>query len=208
MTRWAELAGEAADDRAAGYEARFAQLAASGVGVHGEADRCTQLVPPGARVLDAGCGTGRVAIELARRGYQVVGVDVDGAMLARAREAAPELTWVEHDLATLDPQHVEAVGGGFDLVVAAGNVIPLVRPGTEQAVLARLAHLLAPGGLLAAGFGLDAAHLPIAAAPFGLTEYDAWCTAVGLTLVERSATWDDEPYTGGGYAVSVHHRSR
>jgi hypothetical protein len=58
------------------------------------------------------------------------------------------------------------------------------------------------------GFGLDADHLPLPEAPFGLTEYDAWCAAAGLELVERSSTWDGEPFTdGGGYAVSVHRRS-
>ena len=41
-----------------------------------------------------------------------------------------------------------------------------------------------------AGFGLDAAHLPLQAAPFGLAEYDAWCAAAGLTLVQRFAGWD------------------
>ena len=50
-------------------------------------------------VLDAGCGTGRVAIELSRRGHDVVGVDVDEAMLEAARAKAPDLTWVQGDLA-------------------------------------------------------------------------------------------------------------
>jgi len=45
------------------------------------------------RVLDAGCGTGRVAIELARRGLDVVGVDADPGMLSAARAKAPELEW-------------------------------------------------------------------------------------------------------------------
>ena len=50
-------------------------------------------------VLDAGCGTGRVAIELARHGVDVVGVDVDASMIGEARRRAPELEWVEADLA-------------------------------------------------------------------------------------------------------------
>jgi ubiquinone/menaquinone biosynthesis C-methylase UbiE len=52
-------------------------------------------------VLDAGCGTGRVAIELARRGIEIVGVDIDPGMLGSARRKAPELTWIEADLATV-----------------------------------------------------------------------------------------------------------
>jgi SAM-dependent methyltransferase len=70
-------------------------------------------VPPGAHVLDAGCGTGRVAIRLAELGYDCVGVDLDPAMLAEARRAAPALAWVPADLASL------ALDRRFDLVVAA-----------------------------------------------------------------------------------------
>src|ERR1700732_4830520 len=57
------------------YQRRFDELASSGVDVHGEATFVVRRAP--ASVLDAGCGTGRVAIELARRGITVVGVDVD-----------------------------------------------------------------------------------------------------------------------------------
>jgi SAM-dependent methyltransferase len=171
------------------------------------ADRCSVLVPAGARILDAGCGTGRVAIELDRRGYAVTGVDLDAAMLDRARTAAPHLTWIEADLARFDPAE-HGLTAGFDLVVAAGNVIPLAAHGTEADVVARLAGAARPGGLVVTGFGLDADHLPLPEPPFGLTEYDAWCASAGLVLVERSSTWDGEPFTdGGGYAVSVHRRS-
>jgi SAM-dependent methyltransferase len=193
------------------YQERFDAMAAAGQHVHGEADRCSALVPPGARVLDAGCGTGRVAVELDRRGYTVVGVDVDAGMLAHARDAAPHLPWVRADLAALDAAALDVVAAGlgepFDLVVAAGNVVPLVAHGTEAEVVARLAALLGPGAALVAGFGLDADHLPLDAAPFGLAEYDTWCTAAGLVLAERYATWDGAPYAGGGYAVSVHRRA-
>ena len=92
-------------------------------------------------------------------------------------------------------------------MLAAGNVLPLLDRGTEAEVVERLAGGLVPGGLLVAGFGLDAAHLPLPAAPFGLAEYDAWCTAAGLSLVDRFATWDGAAFVaGGGYAVSVHRR--
>ena len=65
------------------YQRRFDELAASGVDVHGEATFVAAYGP--ATVLDAGCGTGRVAIELARRDIEVVGVDTDPSMLAEAR---------------------------------------------------------------------------------------------------------------------------
>lgn len=197
MSSWAEIAGP---NRGASYTARFAALSASGADVHGEASFCAELVPVGSRILDAGCGIGRVAIRLAELGYDCVGVDVDDAMLAQARAAAPELTWVTSDLAQLPAAEL----GRFKLVIAAGNVIPLLDRGTEVRVVANLAGLLAADGMLVTGFGLDAGHLPRGAAPVGLADYDAWCAAAGLSLVSRYATWSGDPYDDGGYAVSVH----
>ncbi|MER6980202.1 hypothetical protein ABT317_25325, partial [Streptomyces carpinensis] len=86
---------------------------------------------------------------------------------------------------------------------SSSRVIASVVP--EAAVVGRLAAVLRPGGLLVAGFGLDEAHLPV---PPGITleEYDDCCAAAGLNFVDRFATWDADPYEGGGYAVSVHRR--
>ncbi|MEO5876139.1 MAG: class I SAM-dependent methyltransferase [Streptosporangiaceae bacterium] len=196
MSRWDELTGGGGG---AGYAARFAALAAAGQDLHGEAALCAALVPPGSRVLDAGCGTGRVAIRLAELGYDCVGADLDASMLAEARRAAPDQVWIETDLADLD------LGPDFDLVVAAGNVIPLLTPGTEAGTVIRLAAALRPGGLLVSGFGLDRAHLPVEPS-VTLTGYDAFCAAAGLVPVERLATWDGAVYDGGAYAVSVHRR--
>jgi SAM-dependent methyltransferase len=173
------------------YQARFDALAASGTDVHGEADLVAAFAP--GSVLDAGCGTGRVAIELARRGIDVVGADVDGSMLETARRLAPELAWVESDLAALD------LGRGFDVVVLAGNVPLFTPPGTHAALVAGCARHVAPGGVQVAGFQLGRGY--------ALDDYDAQCGAAGLTLEARYATWDREPFTGGDYAVSVHRRA-
>jgi SAM-dependent methyltransferase len=199
--RWAELTGGQAGEE---YARRFAQLAESGHDIHGEAAFCAALLNPGARILDAGCGTGRIAIRLAELGHHCTGVDVDRSMLAVARRNAPTLTWLHGDLARLDSLTLEP---GFDLALAAGNVIPLLAPGTEPAVVRQLAAVLRPGGLLITGMGLDAEHLPLPEPTVTLTEFDRWCTQAGLTLRQRFATWDGEPYRqGGGYAVSVHSR--
>lgn len=202
-SRWAELTGGRSGD---GYAEHFSRLAASGQDVHGEARFCADLLEPGSRVLDAGCGTGRVAIRLAELGHRCTGVDVDASMLDVARRTAPDLTWLHADLADLGG--LLGQGGpdtGFDLVVAAGNVIPLLAPGTESAVIGHLAAALRPGGLLVTGMGLDAEHLPLPEAPFGIADVDRWCAAAGLEPVRRHSTWDGAPYTEGcGYAVSVH----
>ncbi|HYH50942.1 MAG TPA: class I SAM-dependent methyltransferase [Acidimicrobiia bacterium] len=159
--------------------------------MHGEATFVETL---GARsVLDAGCGTGRVAIELDRRGIGAVGVDADPGMLAAAQAKAPELEWIAADLSVLD-----LPGRRFDVIVLAGNVMIFVEPGTEGAVLQRLAAHLDPDGAIVAGFQL---------VPGGLTleRYDDLAAAAGLVLAERYATWDRHPWQpGGDYAVSVH----
>ncbi|MER7728645.1 SAM-dependent methyltransferase [Streptomyces sp. NPDC096323] len=133
-----------------------------------------------------------------------VGVDLDASMLDVARKQAPELPWFQVDLVEFAPAPL-GVAGGFDLVVAAGNIFPLLAPGTETGVVQRLSAALSPGGLLVAGFGLDEAHLPVPPSST-LPDCDDCCAAAGLTLVDRFATWDADPYEGGGYAVSVHRR--
>jgi SAM-dependent methyltransferase len=175
------------------YDLRFAERAAAGLDVHGEADFVAALEPT--TVLDAGCGTGRVAIELAERGIAVVGVDVDGAMLASAEAKAPSLDWRLADLATVD-----LAGQGFDVIVLAGNVMIFVEPGTEEAVVANLALALTDDGALVAGFQLRADRISI-------DDYDRYCARAGLVLAQRWSTWDRQPWsTGADYAVSVHRR--
>lgn len=182
---------ERAVRRGADYDDRWQRRAAAGRSVHGEADFVCDLEP--GSVLDAGCGTGRVAIELARRGIDVVGIDLDPAMLDQARAKAPDLTWI---LAGVD---AASVGRTFDVVMTAGNVMIFVSPGTEPAVVRNLADHLAPGGVLVSGFQLNGGY--------GLDRFDADCEAAGLELVERFATWERDVWTtGGDYAVSVHRR--
>jgi SAM-dependent methyltransferase len=176
------------------YDARFRERAAAGLDVHGEADFVADLRP--VSVLDAGCGTGRVAIELARRNIAVVGIDVDAQMLATARSKAPKLDWRQADLAT-----VELPAGSFDVVVLAGNVMIFVAPGSEAAVIANLAPALVPGGVLVAGFQLRPDRVSLA-------DYDRHCCEAGLTLAGRWSTWQRDPWSASNdYAVSLHHLS-
>ena len=155
---------------------------------HGEVAFVERYAP--STVLDAGCGTGRVAIELANRGVEVVGADVNRSMLEVARERAPELEWVLTDLAELD------LGRTFDVVVMAGNVPLFTPPGTTAALIAGCARHLDSGSVLIAGFSLDERY--------SVDQYDRECEAVGLALHERYATWDRAPFEAADYAVSVH----
>ena len=172
------------------YQARFDTIAAEGGDVHGEAALVRSLGP--GSVLDAGCGTGRVAIELARHGIDVVGADLDASMLATARRRAPGIPWHQSDLAHLD------LGTTFDVVVMAGNVPLFTEPGTEPDLVAGVAAHVRPSGHLVAGFSLDRGYTADA--------YDAHCAAAGLVRESRYATWSGEAYDGGPYAVSIHRK--
>jgi SAM-dependent methyltransferase len=175
------------------YDDRWRRMEAAGANPHGEADLVCSFAPR--TVLDGGCGTGRVAIELARRGVDVVGVDLDDVMLAVAREKAPQLTWLHANLAHLD---LGDPPPRFDVVVLAGNVARFVAVADRPAVVAVCArHLTAAGGRLISGFQLDSVGPDLA-------DYDGWADDAGLILEQRFATWDGQPFaSGGGYAVSV-----
>jgi SAM-dependent methyltransferase len=178
------------------YDRRFEVLAAGGRDMHGEAALVDSYGPTS--VLDAGCGTGRVALELHRRGHEVVGVDLDPSMLQVAREKAPQLTWLEGDLA--DPDLLP--GRQFGAVVLAGNVLVFLTPGTEGQVLANVARLLAVGGRAIAGYTLRRGGFDVAA-------HDALAGANGLEIEARWSTWDREPFgPESTYAVSVHRKTR
>jgi SAM-dependent methyltransferase len=180
--------------RGADYDAPYRARERAGENVHGEADFVEALGPRS--VLDAGCGTGRVGAELARRGIAVVGVDLDPGMLAAARAKAPDVDWRLGDLATVE------LGRSFDVIVMAGNVMIFVTPGSEGAVVRNMARHLAPGGALVAGFQLSVGYLQ-------LPVYDRLAKDAGLGLAARYATWDGAPWSErDNYAVSVHrHRS-
>jgi SAM-dependent methyltransferase len=194
-TRWQDTSLPRGDD----YDDRWHKLAAAGRSIHGEADLVESLLRDSGttRVLDAGCGTGRVAIELAHRGFSVVGVDSDPAMLHTAHAKAPELSWIHADLAEMDT-HVEAE---FDVVVTAGNVMIFLAPGSERCVVDQLATRLAPDGLLVSGFQLNTGRLT-------LDRYDEYAAAAGLELVHRWSTWNRDSFFGDDYAVSAHARSK
>jgi SAM-dependent methyltransferase len=187
--------GRPTHERGDDFDRRWDGLAAEGVDVHGEANFVEALLRARGfhRVLDAGCGTGRVAIELDRRGFEVVGVDIDPTMLDTARRKADHVTWIREDLTEL------ALEETFDVVLLVGNVMVFVVPGSERQILVRMAAHLEGGGLLVTGFQLDLGR-------YALADFDADADAAGFVLVDRYATWERARFEGGGFAVSVHAR--
>ena len=176
------------------YHVRWQQMEQRGEATHGEADFIESLSP--ASVLDAGCGMGRVAMELHRRGIEVDGADLDDDLLAFARADAPHITWHNADLAAAQFRRT------YQLIAMPGNVMIFCRATDRSTIVANLAAHLNPGGLLVAGFSLQ-----VTADALTLAEYDEACAAAGLTVAHRFATWERAPYEGGDYAVSVHQLS-
>jgi len=172
----------------ADYDQRWAAMARAGRNPHGEADFVCRYRP--ASVLDAGCGTGRVAIELARRGVRVVGLDADPDMIAVARAKAPSLDWRRSDLAEFETTE------RFDVVVLAGNVVPYIEADRRAGAVARCAAALAARGRLIAGFTLR----PGWPSP---RDYDHWCAAAGLLAEARFGTWEGAP-PSEDYLLAVH----
>lgn len=173
------------------YIERFRAMAAEGADLEGEARLIDTLVPPGSRVLDAGCGPGRVGAALHARGHTVVGVDVDPELIAAAEHDHPGPRWQVADLSELDLDEEP-----FDLAVVAGNVMVFVAPDTEGRVLERLAAHLRPGGKLVIGFRRQDNY------PY--ERFDEDVRAAGLVLQHRFATWDLEPFgPQADFAVSI-----
>ncbi|WP_433655001.1 class I SAM-dependent methyltransferase [Nocardia sp. CA-128927] len=168
------------------YVERFRALAADGTDIFGEARLVDAMLERGSRVLDAGCGPGRVGGYLHRVGHVVVGVDVDPVLIAAAEQDYPGPTWIVGDLAELDLPS-RGIAADFDVVVCAGNVMTFVAPSTRQAVLAGFARHLAPSGWVIAGFGADRGY----EFPQFLTDAEA----AGLTVDLRLSTWDLRPFT-------------
>ncbi|WP_375486942.1 class I SAM-dependent methyltransferase [uncultured Jatrophihabitans sp.] len=180
-------------DHSRRYVERFRALAADGADIDGEARLMDALLPRHARVLDGGCGPGRVGAALAALGHEVTGVDADQVLIAAAEADHPDVEWVLSDLTDYTCEEP------FDAVVLAGNVLVYVAPGSEASVIAGLTACLAPGGLFVCGFATDR--------DYGVADLDRDCTAVGLVLEHRFATWDARPWRADAeWAVSIFRR--
>jgi SAM-dependent methyltransferase len=170
----------------AAYVQRFRDMAAAGADLAGEARLVDTLMPRGARVLDAGCGPGRVGAFLAAAGHTVVGVDGDPVLIAAAEADHPGPRWLVGDLAELDLP-ARGIAEPFDAVVCAGNVMTFLAPGTRGEVLRRLRSHLRPGGRAAIGFGARRGY------PFEEFLDDA--RAAGLQPDVLLSTWDLRPWS-------------
>ena len=198
------------------YDQRWESMAARGENVHGEADAVTRLIerhvvdrvgaegPRVCHVLDAGCGTGRLAVELERRGHIVTAIDLDPDMVERARAKSSAIRWLVGDLAKLDD--VIDADDGYDVIVMAGNILNFCAPGSQTAIVHNLVRHLAAGGLLVCGWSQE-----LREDAYLWTDFVRDARELGANLAETWTNWDGdtmpastlggEPVRSSDYAV-------
>lgn len=181
------------------YIERFRTMAAEGADLGGEARMIDAMVQRGARVLDAGCGPGRVGGFLHALGHEVVGVDVDPELIHAAEGDHPGPMWLVGDLAEMDLAE-RGIAEGFDAIVCAGNVMTFCAPSTRGLILERLGAHLRADGRLVVGFGAGRGY-----------EFDDFFTDVGKAGLAPDlllSTWDLRPFAeGSDFIVAVLSRS-
>lgn len=191
---WEELTANN-PDHSTWYVERFRSMAEAGNDLAGEARFVDAMVARSSRVMDAGCGPGRVGAFLFEAGHTVVGVDGDPVLIAAAVEDHPGPQWLVGDLAELDLPS-KGVTEGFDAIVCAGNVMTFLAPSTRREVLTRLGRHLRPEGRIVVGFGAGRSY-----------DFDEFChdlTAAGLSLELEFESWDLRPLTDeSGFLVAV-----
>ena len=198
------------------YDQRWESMAARGENVHGEADAVTRLIerhvvdrvgadgPRVCHVLDAGCGTGRLAVELERRGHIVTAIDLDPDMVDRARAKSSAIRWLVGDLAKLDD--VIDADDGYDVIVMAGNILNFCAPGSQTAIVHNLVRHLAAGGMLVCGWSQE-----LREDAYLWTDFVRDARELGANLAETWTNWDGdtmpastlggEPVRSSDYAV-------
>ncbi len=176
------------------YAARWREFSRQGRDIVGEARLVDAIAPRHARILDAGCGQGRLAHHLADAGHVVTGVDVDAFLITEAqriaqhrglthrRDEAPQ--FFQGDLADL-PDDVRQ-RGPFDLIFSAGNVFPFIAVDQRAQAVAQLGSLLADDGRLLIGFGSGRGY------PFSTFFSDV--ETAGLVVQSRFSSWDLQPF--------------
>lgn len=159
-------------------------------------DREEVRTPPG-RALDLGCGRGAHSVELARRGWEVTGVDVVPRALAAAREraagAGQQVTFLEADVTALP----ESVGRGYDFVLDVGCFHGLTT--SQRALLGRGIERVT---------GVGATMLALCFAPGGRGPLPRGAAAADLTAAYRGwSVVDEEPAETAGMPAPLRRRA-
>jgi SAM-dependent methyltransferase len=155
-------------------------------------------LPPGATLLELGCGTGEPMTRRLAARFHVTGVDLSARHIALAQAAIPQATFIQADMAAVD-----FPPSSFDAVAAFYSIIHVPRE-EHGDLLGRIAGWLRPGGLLVATMGANDTPAGVEAdwlgAPMYWSHFDSatnrgLVTAAGLELLESREETEDEDCT-------------
>ncbi|MHA2788944.1 class I SAM-dependent methyltransferase [Corynebacterium sp. S7] len=184
MPTWKEITSQN-PEHSQNYARRWENMIAQGHDIDGEARLVDAIAPHrGARILDAGCGQGRLGGYLAQRGHEVVGTDIDEVLIGHAKEKYPEATWYVGDLST-DP----IAEDNFEVAVSAGNVMGFLAPEGRESALQHIFDAVAPGGRFLVGFG--------AGRGWGFDDFMDTARKVGFSAENVFESWDLLPFNEG-----------
>ncbi|MFC9932682.1 class I SAM-dependent methyltransferase [Glutamicibacter sp. NPDC127525] len=169
-------------DHSQNFAQRWRTLAAEGQDIFGEARAVDAMVARGSRILDAGCGTGRIGGWLSEQGHQVVGVDLDPHLIDVARADYPKAQWRVGNLADFTIADAAGENQEFDLIVSAGNVVTFLSESERRPALQQLRGHLAADGRMIIGFGSGRGY--------GFDDFEADALEAGLALQQRYSTWN------------------
>lgn len=174
------------------YAQRWKNIAAQGNDINGEARFLDAICERSSRILDAGCGTGRVGGVLAAAGHKVTGVDIDPTLISYAQSDYPNVKWVVGDICS-----GEIPAGPYDLVFTAGNVFWFLPADKRVDALRNLAQVIDPTGRLVIAFG--------AGRGYEFPDFFADVAAAGLYPTLNLSTWQAHPFSSENstYLVSI-----
>jgi len=148
--------------------------------IHGEARLIDAMAERGSRILDAGCGSGRLGGYLARRGHTVVGIDLDPHLISVAQDDHPLAQWIQGDLATFQLMGPDGLLE-FDQIVVAGNVMTFLAGHERVPALRQMKAHLAPSGRITVGFG--------AGRNYEFSDFARDVADAGLTIEAEFSSW-------------------
>ncbi|APT84723.1 class I SAM-dependent methyltransferase [Corynebacterium aquilae] len=173
------------------YAERWDRFENQGEDIVGEARLIDAMASRGAKILDAGCGQGRIGGYLAQAGHDVTGIDLDPYLVEIARAKYPEAVFVVGDLSA-----DEMPGGPYELIVSAGNVVAFLEEDGRLPALKALARVLDRNGRLVIGFGSGRGYT--------FEEFLADAHSAGLREQNRYSSWDLQPFSEDStFLVSV-----
>ncbi|WP_435597058.1 class I SAM-dependent methyltransferase [Streptomyces anulatus] len=155
----------------------------------GQADMLATVIPDGAKVLDFGCGDGRVAIPMANFGYEVIGVDASQNMLDRLAERDSDVTTVRADS--------DGIAGhlGRRRMDAVYSLAVLIHHSYQDClhIITKLRAATKLGGILILDWPLSdtpsEADSWIGVTTWSREQQDEACAAIGLEPVDSDLPW-------------------